>query len=90
MREWLVIENSWQNSVFAPDRKGPRGYIPRDAAEQLLGRSLVEPEGRVTWFTREDGEKMRAHPEWRTTEPPVWSSPLGFWLPTTDAVMVAR
>lgn len=41
MREWLVIENSWKNAVFAPDEaKAPRGYIPRDVVEPLLGRSI--------------------------------------------------
>ena len=74
MREWLVIENSWKNSVFAPDSaKEPIGYIPRDVAEPLLGRDL----GGMVWFTREEDQKMRAHPEWRDTEPE-WS-PLGFW-----------
>lgn len=66
MREWLVIEASWKNAVFAgDDAKAPGGYIPRDAAEALLGRSMVG----TVWFTREEGEKMRAHPEWRETEP---------------------
>lgn len=75
MREWLVIESSWKNAVFAPDdAKKPMGYIPRDAAEQLLGRDL----GRIIWFTRDEAQKMREHPEWRETEPG-WS-PLGFWL----------
>jgi hypothetical protein len=70
MREWLVIENSWKNGVFAPDdAKTPRGYIPRDVVEPLLGRKIEH--GRVTWFTKEDGEKMRAHPEWRDDEPPM-------------------
>lgn len=80
MREWLVIEDSRKNSIFAPDStKQPMGYIPRDAAEQLLGRELVSD--RVTWFTKEEGKKMRGHPEWRNDEPPAWSSALGFWLP---------
>lgn len=71
-----MIENSWKNAVFAPDdAKTPRGYIPRDVVEQLL--DLVIEDGRTTWFTKEDGEKMRAHPEWRETGPS-WS-PLGFW-----------
>jgi hypothetical protein len=66
-REWLVIESSYKNAVFAPDdAKKPRGYIPRDVAERLLGRDL----GGNVWFTREDSEKMRAHPEWTETEPP--------------------
>lgn len=74
MREWLVIDNSWKNAVFAPEgAKEPAGFIPRDAAEQLLGRDL----GGTVWFTKEQGERMRAHPEWRDTEPE-WS-PLGFW-----------
>lgn len=75
-REWLVIQNSWAYGVFAPeDAKKILGYIPRDIAEPLLGRDL----GRTVWFTKEDGEKMRQHPMWRDTEPPMWSSPLGFW-----------
>jgi hypothetical protein len=62
MREWLVIESSWKNAVFAPDdAKEPKGYIPRDVAEQLLGRDL----GGVVWFTRKESELMRSHPEWR-------------------------
>jgi hypothetical protein len=74
MREWLVIENSRKNSVFADDdARKPMGYIPRDVVEPLLGKTI---EGTV-WFTKEDGERMRAHPEWRDTEPG-WS-PLGFW-----------
>lgn len=69
MREWLVIEHSWKNGVFAPDgAKKPCGYILRDVAEPLLGRSIED--GRITWFTREEGEKMRAHPEWTEKEPP--------------------
>lgn len=70
MREWLVIENSRKNGVFADDdAKKPLGYIPRDVAEPLLGRVIED--GRTTWFTKQDGEKMRAHPEWRDTEPPL-------------------
>lgn len=72
MREWLVIESSGKNSVFASGAT-PMGYVPRDAAEQLLGRDL----GGTVWFTREEGERMRSLPEWRETEPG-WS-PLGFW-----------
>ncbi len=64
-REWLVIENSWKNAVFAPDdAKKPVGYIPRDVAEPLLGRKISTGSD-VEWFSREDGDKMRAHPEWR-------------------------
>lgn len=66
MREWLVIEDSAKNMVFASEEQRTRkAYIPRDEAEKLLGRDL----GGTVWFTREDGEKMRAHPEWRNTEP---------------------
>lgn len=62
MREWLVIESSMKNGVFAPDEaRMPKGYIPRDVAEGLLGRSLDGTQ----WFTREEGQLMRAHPEWR-------------------------
>jgi hypothetical protein len=74
MREWLVIEDSRRNSIFAPDgATNIRGYIPRDIAELLLGRDLSG----VVWFTKEDSEKMRTHSEWRSREPS-WS-PLGFW-----------
>jgi hypothetical protein len=74
MREWLVIDSAWKNSVFAPDEaREPRGYIPRDVAEPLLGRDL----GGMVWFTKEESERMRAHPMWRQNEPE-WS-PLGFW-----------
>lgn len=68
MREWFVIENSQKNAVFAPDdAKKPLGYIPRDVVEPLLGRVIED--GRTTWFTKEEGELMRSHPEWRETEP---------------------
>lgn len=72
MREWLVIEDSRKNCVFAPAAEST-GYIPRDEAERLLSRDL----GGMVWFTREDGARLRAHPEWRDA-PPEWS-PLGFW-----------
>lgn len=64
MTEWLVIEDSRKNAVFAPkEARTPKGYIPRDVAEQLLGRIL---EG-TQWFTREESARMRASPEWRTS-----------------------
>lgn len=66
MREWLVIESSGKNAVFASDEdRKPRGYIPRDVAEPLLGRDL----GGMAWFTREESEQMRKHPDWRNEEP---------------------
>lgn len=65
-REWFVIESSRKNAVFAPeDAKTPRGYITRDAAEQLLRRDLS---GNV-WFTHEESDAMRSHPEWRNEAP---------------------
>lgn len=66
MREWLVIESAYKNAVFATDgNRVPKGYIPRETAEKLLGRDL----GGTVWFTREESAKMREHPEWRETEP---------------------
>lgn len=63
MREWLVIEDSRKNGVFAPDEAGkPKGFIPRDVAERVLGRRL---EG-TQWFTREESDLMRQQPEWTT------------------------
>lgn len=80
MREWLVIESSYKNAVFASDDvKIPRGYIPRDAAEKLLGRDL----GGMVWFTREESQKMREHPEWRETEPPQSSTEVADVLAAT-------
>lgn len=78
MREWLVIESSWKHAVFADHETGKEheGYIPRDVVEGELG-IRIEEDGRTTWFSREDGERMRMHPEWRSA-PPEWS-PLGFW-----------
>jgi hypothetical protein len=64
MREWLVIDSSYKNAVFASDAaKTPKGYIPRDTAELLLGRDL----GGTIWFTRDESEMMKRHPEWRET-----------------------
>lgn len=68
MREWLVIESAWKNCVFAREGGYGKGYIPRDVVEGELG-IRVESDGRNTWFTREDSERMRAHPLWRDEEP---------------------
>ena len=65
-REWLVIESSMKNAVFVSDKvRLQKGYIPRDVAEQLLGRDL----GGLVWFTREESQKMRGHPAWTETHP---------------------
>lgn len=66
MKEWLVIEKSCSRSLFATEEDHRKGYIPRDIAEKLLGRSM---DGTV-WFTLEESELMRAHPDWLDTEPP--------------------
>lgn len=59
-REWLVIENNRKHAVFIGDRDLRKpGYIPRDAAEQLLGRDLGGP----TWFSNAESAAMRAHPD---------------------------
>jgi hypothetical protein len=70
LREWLVIEDSRAYGVFASDEERANkvmGYIPRDIAEPLLGRSIED--GRHNWFTRVESEKMHAHPEWRDELP---------------------
>jgi hypothetical protein len=64
VREWLVIEDSRKNGVFAPDEaKKPKGFIPRDVAERVLGRRMDSTQ----WFTREECDLMRAQPEWTNT-----------------------
>jgi hypothetical protein len=81
MREWLVIECSYKRAVFPPkDAEDHEGYIPRDVVEGELG-IRIDGDGRTTWFTREDGERMRAHPEWRKDPPPGPNihPALGFW-----------
>ena len=62
-REWLVIESGMARAVFRDhaEVERVRGYIPRDVAEPLLGRPL----GGTVWFSREESERMREHPEWR-------------------------
>lgn len=61
-REWFVIEDSRKNGVFAPDEaRKIKGYIPRDVAESICGRDLSGTQ----YFTRQEGEWMREHPEWR-------------------------
>lgn len=61
MREWLVIEDSRRGGVFAPEEsRAPKGYIPRDVAERVLGRRMDGTQ----WFTREESTLMRAQPEW--------------------------
>ncbi len=64
MREWYVIENSRNRTVFSGSDK-IFGYIPRDVVENELGI----PHRDCMWFTRKQSEAMRAHPEWRTDEP---------------------
>jgi hypothetical protein len=62
MREWLVIEDSMAKAVFATEeQRNRKGYIPRDVAETLLGRSM---DGTV-WFTAQESATLRSHPEWR-------------------------
>ena len=62
MREWLVIEDSMANAVFATEeQRNRKGYIPRDAAEALLGRSMAG----TVWFTAEESAALHSHPEWR-------------------------
>jgi hypothetical protein len=68
MREWLVIDN-WDNHAVFGSHEGRYGYIPRDIVEGQLGIEL-RPEGKWTFFSREQSEAMRAHPLWRDTEPP--------------------
>jgi hypothetical protein len=66
VREWLVIESSMKNGVFVSEEQRTRkAYIPRDVAEGLLGRKLDGTQ----WFTREEGQLMRAHPEWSDRAP---------------------
>lgn len=65
-REWLVIESSKKNAVFVDEaERNRKGYIPRDVAEKLLWRDL----GGTQWFTDDESELMRSHPEWRDTAP---------------------
>lgn len=62
LREWLVIEDSRKNAVFAPEEaRTAKGFIPRDVAEKVLGRSLDGTQ----WFKREESQLMREQPEWR-------------------------
>ncbi len=66
MREWLVIDDSRKASVFAPpEAQLPKGFIPRDVAETILGRRMDGNQ----WFTAEESAMMKAHPEWRTELP---------------------
>ena len=65
-REWLVVGSIGANSAFAPEAgRLPRGHIPRDVAEQLLGRDL----GGAVRFTEADGAALRGHPDWREGPP---------------------
>ena len=63
-REWYVIESHAGKGVFGTEEI--YGYIPRDVCENELG--IVHKDGAM-FFTREQGEAMRAHPEWRTDDP---------------------
>ncbi len=59
-REYIIIESARKNGVFASkeDQK-IRGYIPREIAEEICGRSMAGTQ----WFTREESAAMRSHPE---------------------------
>lgn len=90
MREWLVIEDSRKNSIFmGPEALRAPGYIPRDAAEALLGRDL---DGMV-WFTKAEGNAMRSHPCWRDEIPPLGTETGIHWTRTggkTHRVTIVR
>lgn len=63
MREWLVIESARKHAVFTDEpERSRKGYIPRDVVEGDLGIK-IEPDGRHTWFSREQLDTMHAHPE---------------------------
>jgi hypothetical protein len=62
MREWLVIEKTAGKGVFASEeQREAKGYIPRDVAEAICGRSM---DG-LQFFSREESAAMHAHPEWK-------------------------
>ncbi len=64
MREYWVIEDSRKHGVFATDEmQQPKGYIPRTAGEEIIGRKTKKDE--CVFFDREQIAAMRAHPEWR-------------------------
>lgn len=67
MREWLVIESTKKNGIFAEEKENRRGYIPRDVVQRMFGKELDD----IVWFSKEESAAMRAHPEWRDTEPPM-------------------
>ncbi len=49
MREWLVIEDSRTNGVFMNAAQlRPKGFIPRDVAERVLGKPH-ETRGERRW-----------------------------------------
>ena len=64
-REWLVIEPSTNGAVFH-EQKPPTGYIPRTAVTAM---GIRTKRGGCDWFTSEEMDRMRAHPEWRNTLP---------------------
>jgi hypothetical protein len=65
MREYWVIEDSRTGSVFGPGHgEVIKGYIPRTVGEKIIGRKTKK--GECVWFTKEETEAMRQHPEFRT------------------------
>lgn len=64
MKEWYVIEDSRNGTVFFGEDK-IFGYIPRDVVNNELGI----PHEDHMWFTRKQSLAMRAHPEWTTDNP---------------------
>lgn len=66
MREYWVIDDSMKNGIFATDdMKKPKGYIPRSVGEKIIGRKTKKNE--CVYFTKEQSDAMRAHPEFTTT-----------------------
>ncbi len=65
LREYWVIEDSRKNAVFGlSEEEALRGYIPRSIGEKIIGRKTKK--GECVYFTKEQSEAMRKHPEFRT------------------------
>lgn len=63
-KEYWVIDDSQKKGVFATEeQQRPKGYIPRKIGEEIIGRKTKDAE--CVWFTKEQIDNMRAHPEWK-------------------------
>lgn len=63
-KEWWVIEDSRKRGVLSTEEQNkPKGYIPRDVGERIIGRKTKN--GECIWFTQDQIRRIKLHPQYR-------------------------